>query len=163
MGIVIGKGGIELRRMRMGFTLVELLIVIFIIGILASTMILSIVSTSDSAKASVVVSNLRHAKAAGLMWFASNASSTDIEFVSEWTNASMRDNLERYVDSARIYNYDFFLVPSVGYLIGEPNVNSAVINRAIKNATGIRLLDANGVAFVYPVPEGEVTVCIKVK
>ena len=152
-----------MRRRRIGFTLVELLIVIFVIGMLASFMMLSIVSTSDSAKASIVVSNLRNVKAAGLLWFSSKTNSTDIEFISEWTTARMRVNLGNYVDTTKIAQYDFIYVPNVGYLIGEPKVPDMIINKVIKSAPGIELVDDKGNKFIYPVTEKIATVCVKIK
>ena len=153
----------ELSRMRIGFTLVELLIVILIVGILTGIMVLSATSTTDSAKASIVISNLRNVKAAGFLWFSSNINSTDVELTNEWTDANMREHMLNYFYDRRIYDYEFIRIPGLGYLIGEPNVLSSVINRAIMQKPGFTLFDDNGVAFVYPVPEGNATVCIKVK
>ena len=56
------------RKLRKGFTLVELLIVIVIIGILAAAMLLSSGSASDSAVAAKIISDLRNLKAADMMW-----------------------------------------------------------------------------------------------
>ena len=57
---------------RKGFTLVELLIVIVVIGILSAMMMLSSTEAVSSAKASNVVSNLRNIKTAVLSWYADN-------------------------------------------------------------------------------------------
>ena len=57
---------------REGFTLVELLIVIVVIGVLSAMMMLSSTEAVSSAKASNIVSNLRNLKTAVLSWYADN-------------------------------------------------------------------------------------------
>ncbi|MBQ6435326.1 MAG: type II secretion system protein, partial [Synergistaceae bacterium] len=55
---------------RKGFTLVELLIVIVVIGILSAMMMLSSTEATTSAKATAIVSNLRNIKTAALAYYA---------------------------------------------------------------------------------------------
>ena len=55
---------------RKGFTLVELLIVIVVIGVLSAMMMLSSTEAVSSAKASDIVSDLRNMKTAALAWYA---------------------------------------------------------------------------------------------
>ena len=56
------------RFKRSGFTLVELLIVIVVIGVLSTMMMLSSTEAVSSAKASNIISNLRNWKTAALEW-----------------------------------------------------------------------------------------------
>jgi len=76
-------------RKRSGFTLVELLIVIIIIGILAGAMLLVAGSGTDSAEATKVISNLRGLKSAALLYYADNSSNP--------TEPTIAD-LEKYMD-----------------------------------------------------------------
>ena len=60
---------------RKGFTLVELLIVIVVIGILSAMMMLSSTEAVSSAKANNIISNLRNMKTATLAWYTDNLDS----------------------------------------------------------------------------------------
>ncbi len=60
------------KSMRKGFTLVELLIVIVVIGILSAMMMLSSTEAVSSARAADIISDLRNLKTAALAWYADN-------------------------------------------------------------------------------------------
>ena len=77
-------------RKSKGFTLVELLIVIIIIGILAGMMMLAAGAATDKAEATKIVANMRNIKAAAIMYYSDyNTWATD-------GNAS----LDKYLDQA---------------------------------------------------------------
>ena len=61
-----------MKSNRKGFTLVELLIVIVVIGILSAMMMLSSTEAVSSARASNIISNMRNLKTATLSWYADN-------------------------------------------------------------------------------------------
>ncbi len=60
------------KSMRKGFTLVELLIVIVVIGILSAMMMLSSTEAVSSARAADIISDLRNLKTAALAYYADN-------------------------------------------------------------------------------------------
>ena len=60
------------KSFRKGFTLVELLIVIVVIGILSAMMMLSSTEAVSSARAADIISDLRNLKTAALAWYADN-------------------------------------------------------------------------------------------
>lgn len=85
----------KVLKKRTGFTLVELLIVIIIIGILAGAMLLVAGSGTDKAEATKIVSNLRSLKAATLLYYADKAGSSTVE-KPDFTTTS--NDLAQYMD-----------------------------------------------------------------
>ncbi len=87
-----------------GFTLVELLIVIVVIGILAAMMMFSSTEAVTSAKASNIISNLTNLKKATLSWYADHKRSVRTQQNEGNTyriydvdgNASQSDNFEGF-------------------------------------------------------------------
>ncbi|GHV53538.1 hypothetical protein FACS1894216_11730 [Synergistales bacterium] len=80
-----------LSARRGGFTLVELLIVVIIIGILAGMMMLTMGSATDGATAARIISDLRNIKSAALLYYLDNTA---------WPEAggAVGTNLDRYLD-----------------------------------------------------------------
>ena len=66
---------------RRGFTLVELLIVIVVIGVLSAMMMLSSTEAVSSARASNIVSNLRNLKTAALAFYIDHVDSYDLSTI----------------------------------------------------------------------------------
>ena len=129
-----------------GFTLIEVLIVIIIIGILAGGMMLSVGNATDTAKASVLVSDLRNAKSAGIFWFADNSGSPDAVFLTAWNDTTMRPVMTRYLDNPEIAARLVFRVTNPGnegavFLVGK-SADKRVIEKAL-GISRIILLDGN--------------------
>ena len=85
-----------------GFTLVELLIVIIVIGILAGGMMLASGSATDSARASTLLSELRSAKAAGVMFLADHNDIPMATILSWWVTPIMAGagtSFDQYMDN----------------------------------------------------------------
>ena len=93
-----------------GFTLIEMLMVIIIIGALTATVMLSVSSATDKANASKIVSNLRSLKAACIMYYADNERwpSADTYFDGvQSTDDGIKRSIESYLDK----------IPEKGYKI----------------------------------------------
>ena len=144
---------------RRGFTLVELLIVIVVIGILSAMMMLSSTEAVTSAKASNIVSNLRNLKTAALAFYvdhldmmegvtnvAANAKGINGKTTGEGTTATTT-----YEEANK------FTIPGSGATAENVTFTKAVahyMNNAENSATDLEtlgygvLIDANGDWFV---------------
>lgn len=92
---------------RSGFTLVELLIVIIIIGILAGAMLLVRQSGQDSADATVIINDLRTMKAAALMFDADNPKRDLTPLIGVNSIKHLEKFMDRPVDETRDFLYIF--------------------------------------------------------
>jgi prepilin-type N-terminal cleavage/methylation domain-containing protein len=123
---------IQPRGKRKGFTLVELLIVIIIIGILAGSMLLSQMGGQDSAEAMAILSDLRVMKSGAMLFV---LESGDFAPTPGVNYAAL---LGKYMDHGRIINdpirYAFFSVGDkwwVGVkLKGKNRVNEILESKA---------------------------------
>lgn len=95
----------KLMKKRTGFTLVELLIVIIIIGILAGAMLLVAGSGTDKANATRIVSEMRSIKAAALMRWA-DASNWDWVTGETGVNTKVGTYMDRNPDASPVASFD---------------------------------------------------------
>jgi len=103
----------KVLKKRTGFTLVELLIVIIIIGILAGAMLLVAGSGTDKAEATKIVSDMRSIKAAALMKYADTTSwsfASPDKTVAE-TQTALANYMDRDISTAK-YQYSLGSVAS---------------------------------------------------
>jgi general secretion pathway protein G len=105
-------------KIRKGFTLVELLIVIVIIGILASGMMLASGAATASATATMIISDLRNLQAAALMYYSEHLTANASNFGED----AQIGSLYRYMgDSRKIRDNDphfLFSINSAGWWVG---------------------------------------------
>ena len=99
------KKRLQRKGARKGFTLVELLIVIIIIGILAGAMMLVAGTSRDSAEASKIISDLRTMKAAALMLISDNPEFDKADWEALDTGQDKLDQLNNYLDRPIIYTH----------------------------------------------------------
>lgn len=92
---------VEIRKLlgkkRSGFTLVELLIVIIIIGILAGMMMLSTGAATDKAEATKIISDMRNVKSAAHMYFA--------DYNEYFAGDDLSTSLDKYTDQKLTTDY----------------------------------------------------------
>ncbi|MBR2209235.1 MAG: type II secretion system protein [Synergistaceae bacterium] len=107
---------------RRGFTLVELLIVIVVIGILSAMMMLSSTEAVSSAKVAKILNNLRNWKTAMLEWYADNIDRVDAngKIINEDGNKTEFGVTISPIEIAKYINGEFTEVPtSQAYYAGK--------------------------------------------
>lgn len=92
---------------RQGFTLVELLIVIVVIGILSAMMMLSSTESVSTARATKIISDLRNLKTAALAWYVDNVDYVDSSG-SDFTLNDHREEILKYLGDDSVKDkYEF--------------------------------------------------------
>jgi len=127
----------KVLKKRTGFTLVELLIVIIIIGILAGAMLLVAGSGTDKANATKIVSDMRSIKAAALMKFADKSSwswtaSADTE---DGLYAEIKDYMDRDIRTSGVATYALNLDTSPDIFVEATGIDGAVLDKLVEVKT----------------------------
>ncbi|GHS87015.1 hypothetical protein AGMMS49957_06150 [Synergistales bacterium] len=154
-------------RAKKGFTLVELLIVIVIIGILVGAMLLSSGSATATAKASAALSELRGLKAAVIVYMADHGGSAPVSGIIKAGAAGGLGDIATMVDNPAKFSYDQYTIVysgdvASGGALGDVilvaiTVSNDVAQKLIKNAEQSGLLDATGNVLGTTVGGGNIT------
>ncbi len=119
----------QIMKMRKakGFTLVELLIVIIIIGILAGMLLLAVGSATDKAEATKIVNALRNYKSATLMYYTDH--STWPTATGDWTN-SLDAYADRSMDKVAFSKVAVVSLTGGRWLIGLTSASGSPLEQA---------------------------------
>ena len=134
----------KMLKRRSGFTLVELLIVIIIIGILAGAMLLVAGSGTDSAEATKIISDLRSLKSAALLYYADHPTTPD----PAPTIAQLSNYMDRELDG-NIYSTS--LASGDTWWVGRINLSAEGVQKKLsERAKDVGLFDGAGSTTEYP-------------
>ena len=126
-----------MKNSRKGFTLVELLIVIVVIGVLSTMMMLSSTEAVTSAKASNIVSNLRNLKTAALSWYADNLSTAE---TSGFKLSDKKSEIAKYMSNEGLGDYEFVGNQNSGtWFVYINNTDSRVGDKLISRKSAVGL------------------------
>ena len=142
---------------RRGFTLVELLIVIVVIGVLSAMMMLSSTEAVSSAKASNIISNLRNLKTAALAMYVDNMDAFDNATALPTTGfptgyTDWRSVLIKYLNAGGSSNtvdtnYEFKITDGKWYVYMKSVGDSRVSEKLAGRASSVGLLNGSGTQF----------------
>ena len=129
------------KSARKGFTLVELLIVIVVIGILSAMMMLSSTEAVSSAKAADIISDLRNLKTAALAFYADNLDKVDKSETGYTFEDANKDKILKYFGTVSIdSNYTLVThATTKEWYVGRTNLDSKVAEKldARKGSVGL--------------------------
>ena len=114
---------LRLRGVQHGFTLVELLIIMVIVGILAGLLILAVGASSDKAEVAKLVNDINNVKYASLLYYANYATWPQPGNPSGWS-VSLDKFLDRSLDLEGM-ELDIKSIPGyylIGFIATSPNV-----------------------------------------
>lgn len=126
---------------RRGFTLVELLIVIVVIGVLSAMMMLSSTEAVSSAKASNIVSNLRNWKTAALAWYADHLDTAEASGFSLGTTTGAKSkDIAKYLNSENAAGYALEGTVTGTWFVKYTGVDTTVGGKLAGRAKSVGLL-----------------------
>ena len=128
---------------RRGFTLVELLIVIVVIGVLSAMMMLSSTEAVSSAKASNIVSNLRNWKTAALAWYADHLDTAEGSSFNLGEGTATSKDIARYLNSENAPGYDIQGSGTGTWFVKYTGVDSTVGGKLAGRAKSVGLYSTN--------------------
>ena len=149
---------------RKGFTLVELLIVIVVIGILSAMMMLSSTEAVTSARASNIVSNLRNFKTAAMAMYVDHMDKMDAGELPTVTGKTAHEVLVQYMNKGSdggngadtTDNYELKLMKATagsyvnewGWYVYVENVSDTRVQEKLAGrAKSVGLLDDTGATY----------------
>jgi len=146
LGILFFRKGenffIMKKTMRKGFTLVELLIVIVVIGILSAMMMLSSTEAVSSARAADIISDLRNLKTACLAYYADNLDFVEGSSFTNLQSVNSGDILKYLGNEGLKDSYSFYSDPNndKGWYVFCHVTDSKVQEKLTSRASSVGLL-----------------------
>lgn len=130
---------LKCKFLKSGFTLVELLIVIIIIGILAGAMMLIVSSGNDAAEAAKIVSDLGSLKSAAMLYYLDDPDAPEPQI-----NPHLKAHMDRTPDGK--YGIDRFSTDHLYAYCDLTDVTSSIIEKLKNNDTAVEVISDDTIA-----------------